>query len=118
MKRPVELTVNGVLYKLEIEPRRTLLEVIREVIGLTGTKRGCDRGNCGSCTVIMDQKPVASCLVLAVEAHSKSITTIEGVADHGHLHPLQEAFLEHGAIQCGFCTPGMVMSAKALIDNN
>ncbi len=118
MKQLMKLTINGVPHELEVEPRRTLLEVIRERTGLTGTKKGCDRGNCGSCTVIIDGNPVASCLTLAIEAQGKNITTIEGLAEGNKLHPLQKAFIEHGSIQCGFCTPGMVMSAKALLDKH
>jgi carbon-monoxide dehydrogenase small subunit len=108
--------INGEDYELAIDPRRTLLEVLREEVGLTGTKKGCDEGDCGACTVIIDGKAVTSCLVLAVEAQGKEILTIEGLAEDGELHPVQKAFVEYGAIQCGFCTPGMVMSAKALLD--
>ncbi len=118
MKKRIELTVNGELYDLEVDVHRTLLEVLRENLELTGTKRGCDEGNCGACTVLMDGKPVASCMVLAVQAPGKEIVTIEGLAVDGTLHPLQEAFVQYGAIQCGFCTPGMVLSAKAFLDNN
>jgi carbon-monoxide dehydrogenase small subunit len=118
LKKGITLTVNGERYDIEVDVRRTLLEVLREQLELTGTKKGCDEGNCGACTVLIDGKPVASCLLLAVEAHGKEITTIEGLAVNGKLHPLQQAFVDHGAIQCGFCTPGMVLSAKALLDNN
>ena len=119
MKRlEVILTVNHVNYRVEVEPRRTLVEVLRETLGLTGTKRSCNEGECGACTVLMDGKPVASCLVLAVDAHGREIVTIEGLSQGERLHPLQEAFVKHGAIQCGFCTPGMVLSAKALLDRN
>ena len=118
MKRKIELLVNGEPYDIEVDAHRTLLEVLRENLGLTGTKKGCDEGNCGACTVLMNGKPVTSCLVLAIEAHGKEIVTIEGLASDGKLHPVQEAFVQHGAIQCGFCTPGMVLTAKALIDNN
>ncbi len=118
MKKSVELKVNGESYELAIDPRRTLLEVLRDGLGLTGTKKGCGAGDCGACTVIMDGKPVVSCLVLAVEAQGKDIMTIEGLATDGQLHPLQAAFVEHGATQCGFCTPGMILSAKALLDAN
>ncbi len=118
MKKLIKVTINGFLYEIEIESRRTLLEVLREQVGLTGTKKGCDRGNCGSCTVIINGNPVASCLTLAIEADGKNITTIEGLARDGHLHPVQKAFIEHGAIQCGFCTPGMIMSATALLGKN
>jgi carbon-monoxide dehydrogenase small subunit len=95
-----------------------LLDVIREDLGLTGTKEGCGLGECGACTVIMDGKTVNSCLVLAAEADGKEITTVEGVADGDRLHPVQQAFLDEGGLQCGFCTPGMIMSAKALLDEN
>jgi len=112
------LKVNGTDYRLNIETRRTLLEVLRENLGLTGTKKSCNEGNCGACTVLMDGRPVASCLVLAIDAQGKEILTIEGLSEGEKLHPIQEAFLKHGGIQCGFCTPGMVMSAKALLDEN
>jgi carbon-monoxide dehydrogenase small subunit len=112
----ITLKVNGINYRLSIEARRTLLEVLRENLGLTGTKKSCNEGNCGACTVLMDGKPVASCLVLAIDAQGKEILTIEGLSEGEKLHPIQEAFLKHGAIQCGFCTPGMVMSAKAFLD--
>lgn len=118
MKQVIQLTVNGQLYEVGVQPWRTLLEVLREELELTGTKRGCDIGDCGACTVLLDGKPAASCLVLALEAQGKDILTIEGLATNEHLHPLQSAFVEHGAIQCGFCTPGMLMSAKALLDRN
>jgi carbon-monoxide dehydrogenase small subunit len=114
----IMLRVNGINYNLSIEPRRTLVEVLRETLGLTGTKKSCNEGECGACTVIVDGKPVASCLVLAMDAQGKDILTIEGISEGEKLHPIQEAFLKHGAIQCGFCTPGMVMSAKALLDEN
>ncbi len=118
MKQIVQLRVNGELHEINVEPQRTLVEVLRDELGLTGTKKGCDRGDCGSCTVIMDGKIVASCLILAVEAEGSEITTIEGLAEDDNLHPVQQAFIEHGAIQCGFCTPGMILSAKALLDQN
>ena len=118
MKQLVELKVNGETYEVAIEPRRTLLEVLRDNLGLTGAKKACDTGDCGACTVIMDGKPVVSCLVLAVEAQGKEILTIEGLAENGKLHPLQQAFVDYGAIQCGFCTPGMIMATKALLDDN
>ena len=115
--KQIKLTVNGTLYEVSVHPWEALVEVIRDNLGLTGTKEGCGLGECGACTVIMDGKPVNSCLVLAVEADGKQITTIEGLADD-KLHPLQEAFIEEGGMQCGFCTPGMIMSAKALLDEN
>jgi carbon-monoxide dehydrogenase small subunit len=120
MKNRVDITlnVNGQAYELEIEPHRTLVEVLRETLGFTGTKKSCNEGECGACTVIMDDKPVASCLVLALDAQGKKILTIEGLAQGENLHPLQIAFVRKGGIQCGFCTPGMVMSAKALLDKN
>lgn len=101
---------------MAIEPQRTLLEVLREDLGLTGTKFGCDTGECGACTVLMDGNPVLSCMTLAVEVQDKDILTIEGIARHAELHPLQRSFIEHGAIQCGYCTAGMILSAKALLD--
>ena len=118
MKRELRLTVNGDEYHVLVEPRRTLLEVIREDIGLTGTKNGCGAGECGACTVLLDNEAVNSCLVLAHEADGQEVVTIEGLARGGALHPVQEAFVEQGAIQCGFCTPGMVLSTVALLDRN
>lgn len=118
LKQLLELRVNGELCQVEVEPHRTLLEVLRENLGLTGAKKGCDEGQCGCCSVLMDGKVVDSCLVLAVHARGKEITTIEGLAKDGKLHPLQDAFIKYGAIQCGFCTPGMILSAKALLDRN
>jgi carbon-monoxide dehydrogenase small subunit len=118
MKQPMRFTINGEIYEDEIDVRRTLLEVLRENFGLTGTKKGCNEGECGTCTVLLDGKPVASCLVLAVEAQGKRIETVEGLAQGGELHPLQQAFLDHGAFQCGFCTPGVLMAAKGLLDEN
>ncbi len=116
MKVAISLNINGEEYHLNVEPKRTLLDTIREDIGLTGTKKGCDSGDCGACTIILDGEPVNSCIVLAVDANGKQITTIEGLAANGTLHPLQDAFVQHGAVQCGFCTPGMVLAAKALLD--
>ncbi len=117
MTHDMELKVNGDVYKIQVDTRRTLLEVLREQLGLTGTKEMCNKGDCGGCTVIMDGKAVLSCLVLAVEANGKEVLTIEGLAGAGHkLHPIQRAFVDHGAIQCGYCTPGFIMSAKALLD--
>ncbi len=110
--------MNGQRYRLEVEPRATLLDVIRYGLGLTGTKAGCEKGECGTCTVIMDNRPVNSCLILAVEADGSEILTIEGLATVEDLHPLQKSFVEMGAIQCGFCTPGMILVAKALLDKN
>jgi carbon-monoxide dehydrogenase small subunit len=114
----IKITVNGEIHELTIKPWRTLLEVIREELKLTGTKEGCGLGECGACTVIMDGKTVNSCLVLASEADGKEILTIEGLADGDKLHPIQEAFVIHGGMQCGFCTSGMILSAKALLEKN
>ncbi|MCL5266170.1 MAG: (2Fe-2S)-binding protein [Chloroflexi bacterium] len=118
MKERIALLVNSEEYVVDVEPYWTLLDVLRREIGLTGTKKGCDSGDCGACTVLMDGKAVDSCLVLAVAAQGKSILTIEGLARDEKLHPLQEAFIEYGAIQCGYCTSGMILSAKALLDEN
>lgn len=115
MKRKVKLNVNGEVWELEVAPQRTLLEVLREDLALTGAKEGCGLGACGSCTVLIDGIPILSCLTLAVEVQNKSIVTIEGLAKDGEPDPLQQAFVEHGAIQCGFCTPGSIISAKALL---
>jgi carbon-monoxide dehydrogenase small subunit len=117
-QQEIVLNVNGNMYKLNIEPHRTLVEVLRDTLGLTGTKKSCNEGECGACTVLMDGKPVASCLVLAIDAQGKQILTIEGLSEGEKLHPIQEAFLRNGGIQCGFCTPGMVMSAKAFLDEH
>ena len=118
MKRELRVIVNGNEHHLFVEPRRTLLEVIRDDIGLTGTKDGCGAGECGACTVLLDNVPVNSCLVLAHEADGREVVTIEGLSGGAVLHPVQQAFVESGAIQCGFCTPGMVISTKALLDKN
>ena len=118
MKQDIVLNVNGIQYNINIETHRTLVEVLRDTLGLTGTKKSCNEGECGACTVLMDGKPVASCLVLAVAAQGKEITTIEGLSHGEQLDPVQEAFVKHTAIQCGFCTPGMVMAAKAFLDEN
>jgi aerobic-type carbon monoxide dehydrogenase small subunit (CoxS/CutS family) len=114
----VALTVNGKQMELDVDSRMTLAELLREKLGLMGTKVGCNRAECGSCTVLLDGQPVYSCTVLAVETAGREVLTIEGLfAAGGKLHPLQEAFIEHDALQCGFCTPGMVMSLKALLEN-
>ncbi|MBA4390014.1 MAG: (2Fe-2S)-binding protein [Syntrophus sp. (in: bacteria)] len=118
MKKIITLKVNNKEYEVAVAPNRTLTQVLREDLNLPGTKCGCDMGDCGACTVILDDRPVNSCLVLAVQAHNREITTIEGVADGPNLHPIQQAFVEHGAVQCGFCTPGMVLSAKSLLEKN
>jgi len=116
MKHILQLHVNGETYEVLTEIHKTLLEVLREDIGLTGTKRGCDLGACGACTVLIDGKPHLSCLTLAVDVQGKEVLTIEGLSHNGDLHPLQKAFIEKGAIQCGFCTPGMILAAKAFLD--
>ncbi|MDA8213619.1 MAG: (2Fe-2S)-binding protein [Clostridia bacterium] len=117
MKRLINLVVNGESHEVAVSPEQTLLEVLREELGLTGTKKGCNQGECGACTVLVDGKPVSSCLVLAVSVNGKSVSTIEGLSQDGRLHPLQEAFVKYGAIQCGFCTPGMLLAAKYLLEN-
>jgi len=118
MKCKVQFKVNGVVEEVFVVPWRTLAEVLREELGLTGLKIGCDLGNCGSCTIIMDGKAVRSCLILAPQADGSEIVTIEGLSGENGLHPLQEAFIEHFAIQCGYCTPGMILAAKVLLDDN
>ena len=115
-KQTIELDVNGMSYTISVLPQRTLLEVLREDLFLTGTKEGCSDGECGVCTVLLDGLPVRSCLLLAVDVRGRKVTTVEGLAEGGTLHPLQEAFIEQGAIQCGYCTPGMLLSAKALLE--
>jgi len=114
----MKITVNGIDYEIPREPWRTLLDVLRYELRLTGTKEGCGTGSCGSCTVILDGKAVNSCLIFAAEVEGKEITTIEGLAQPGKLHPLQQAFIDEGAVQCGFCTPGMILAAKAFLDSN
>ncbi|MGH7766579.1 MAG: (2Fe-2S)-binding protein [Candidatus Binatia bacterium] len=118
MKRRVTLHVNGETYELEIEPNRLLLHALREDIELTGTKEGCSIGVCGACSVMVDGRLVSSCLTLAIACQGKEITTIEGLAKDGELHPLQQAFVEYGGLQCGICTPGQIIAAKALLDEN
>jgi len=118
MKQEIKLKVNGAPYEVFVEPWKTLLDVLREEIGLTGVKSGCEEGECGACTVLVDGKAVNSCLMLAPQAQGKEIITIEGLEGEEGLHPLQQAFVEHFAVQCGFCTPGMILSAKALLDKN
>jgi carbon-monoxide dehydrogenase small subunit len=118
MKKLINLIVNGKRYELAVMPNMTLADMLRKELGLTGTKKGCDAGDCGSCTVILDGKPVNSCLVLAVQASGREVLTIEGMGTEEGLHPIQKAFVENGAIQCGFCSPGMILSAKALLDRN
>lgn len=114
----ISATVNGEETEFLCEPRQSLLEVLRETIGLTGSKEGCNNGNCGACNVILDGALVNSCLVLAVEIQGRSVTTIEGIATSKGLHPLQQKFIEHAALQCGFCTPGFIVASKALLDVN
>jgi carbon-monoxide dehydrogenase small subunit len=115
MKTLITLKVNDRQWDLAVEPNRTLVDVLRYDLGLTGTKKGCDLGECGSCTVILNGKPVNSCLVLAIQANGAEILTIEGLRPSEGLHPLQQAFVDKGAIQCGFCTPGMILSATSLL---
>ena len=115
MKRAIEFNVNGDTYELLTAPNQTLLEVLRDKLGLTGTKRGCDLGACGACTVLIDGEAYLSCLMLAVDAVGKEIMTIEGLAAGGELHPLQSAFIDLGGLQCGFCTPGMILTAEAIL---
>jgi len=116
--KKISFILNGKQYELRVKPWQTLLELIREDLNMTGTKEGCGQGECGSCTVIMNGKTVNSCLVPAIEADGQEILTIEGLSDNDRLHPIQEAFVSHSGMQCGFCTPGMIMSAKALLDSN
>jgi len=119
MKKTISFVLNGESTEVEIEPHLTLLQLLRDGLGLTGTKEGCGMGECGACTVLLDGKTVNSCIFPAMEVDGKSVTSIEGLTDaQGNLHPIQKAFIEYGAIQCGFCTPGMVLSAKALLDEN
>ena len=118
MKRLIELRVNGAQYELAVEPGATLLEAIRDQMGLTGTKESCGTGECGACTVLLNDRPVLACLTLAVDCQGLEIVTIEGLAKGEELHPVQQAFHELGAIQCGFCSPGMILSTKALLDHN
>lgn len=118
MKHSITLDINGETYEVTVEADDLLVDVIRDHLDLTGTKKSCGSGECGSCTLLMDGAPVPSCLVLAIDAQGKQITTIEGLSKDGHLHPLQESFVEKGAIQCGFCTPGMILASKALLDEN
>ena len=114
----ITLNINGTIHQVDIKPLETLLAVLRDLLNLTGTKDGCGEGVCGACTVLVDGRPVSSCLLLAAYAEGKTITTIEGVSGDGKLHPLQKAFLDNGAFQCGYCTPGMILMAKALLEQN
>ena len=118
MKHKIRFTINGEVKEMEVQPNKTLLKMLREDLDLIGAKEGCGAGECGACTVLVDNEPVNSCLMLAVEADGKEILTIEGLSDGINLDPIQESFLKHNAIQCGYCTPGMVMSAKALLNRN
>jgi len=117
-KKVIELNVNGAVYEMLVKPQQTLLEVLRDSLGLTGAKEGCGLGGCGACTVLIDGAPALSCLMLVEVAVGKAVVTIEGLAHEGALHPLQESFVQHGAIQCGYCSPGMIMTGKALLDQN
>jgi aerobic-type carbon monoxide dehydrogenase small subunit (CoxS/CutS family) len=118
VRHPATLEVNGTSFSVELEAGRTLLSVLRGELGLTGTKEGCDDSECGACMVLIDGEPVNSCSFLALQADGRAVTTVEGLASGSELHPLQRAFLEHGGVQCGFCTPGMLMSAAALLAAN
>jgi aerobic-type carbon monoxide dehydrogenase small subunit (CoxS/CutS family) len=114
----VSFTLNGRHQEIEVEPHELLLDVVRERLGLTGAKRSCDVQVCGACTLLVDGRPISACTTLALEVRGRSVLTIEGLAEDGKLHPLQEAFIDHGGFQCGFCTPGMILAAKALLDEN
>jgi carbon-monoxide dehydrogenase small subunit len=118
MRKELRLVVNGQPYELYVKPKTLLVEVLRDQLGLTGTKRGCNSASCGACTVMLNGMAVKSCSILALQADGAEVLTVEGLASGGKLHPLQEAFLDHGAFQCGFCTAGMLMSAKAMLDEN
>lgn len=118
MKQVVNLSINGNSYEVAIRPQALLIDVLRKTVGLTGTKKGCGQGDCGTCTVLIDNKRALACLTLALTCQGKEITTIEGIDHNGKLDPVQQAFVDKGAVQCGFCTPGMVMSAKALLNEN
>lgn len=117
-KTPIELTVNGEKHRLQVEPRVTLLDALRDQLDLTGAKRVCDRGECGACTVLLNDKPVYACAVLAIDAQGKPITTVESLMQDGKLHPVQQAFVDNDASQCGFCTPGFVVACKAFLDKH
>lgn len=117
-KVPIKLTINDQRYEMFVESRRTLLDALRKDCGLKGTKKVCDEGTCGACTVLLDGKAIYACMALAIECQGKSIETIEGLQNQGRLHPIQQAFIDHDALQCGFCTPGQIMSAKALLRNH
>ncbi len=118
MRELIRLSVNGEEVEVAVRPNATLLEALRNDLGLTGAKKGCGEGDCGACTVLLDGRPVPSCLVLAMQANGHDILTVEGLAEEGRLHPIQQAFVDAGGVQCGFCTPGMLLSAKSLLDSN
>ena len=118
MKKPLRMTVNGEPQQLFVEPYCSLLDGLRDELHLTGTKKGCDEGDCGACTILLNGKPVTSCLVLAHSAHDAQVTTVEGLADRERLHPVQQAFVDRGGLQCGFCTPGLIMAAVGLLNEN
>jgi carbon-monoxide dehydrogenase small subunit len=118
VKHNFSITVNGQTYEVSVEPRKTLLSVLRDQLHLTGTKEGCSTGDCGACTIIMDGATYTSCLVLGVEANGRDITTVEGIAEEGKLHPVQESFVKKGGLQCGFCTAGLIVSSSALLNEN
>ena len=118
MKKPLRLTVNGEPQQLFVEPHCSLLDALRDELHLTGTKKGCDEGDCGACTLLLNGRPVTSCLVLAHSAHDAQVTTVEGLADRERLHPVQQAFVDRGGLQCGFCTPGLIMAAVGLLNEN
>jgi carbon-monoxide dehydrogenase small subunit len=115
---PISFTLNGKMQELDVEPHELLLDVVRDRLGLTGVKRSCDVQVCGACTLLVDGRPVSACTSLAFEVRDRSVLTIEGLAENGKLHPLQQSFIDHGGFQCGFCTPGMILAAKALLDEN
>jgi carbon-monoxide dehydrogenase small subunit len=118
IEREIELKVNGSAVRVLVKPQDLLVDVLRDRLGLIGTKKGCGTGECGACTVLLDGRPVNACLILALRAQNKEILTIEGLGSPQNLHPLQESFIERGAVQCGFCAPGMLLAAKALLDQN
>ena len=118
MSKEISFILNGSEVRVAVGGHQRLIDILRGPLGQTGTKEGCGEGECGACTVLLDGKPVCSCIILALDVDGREVTTIEGIAEDGNLHPLQEAFVEYGAIQCGFCTPGMILSAKALLDEN
>ena len=118
MRHPIRLTVNGEAYEILVEPFMSLLDALRDELQMTGTKKGCDEGDCGACTVILDGKAVTSCLVLAMDANGRDVLTVEGLAQRDRLHPVQQAFLENGGVQCGFCIPGLIMTTVAYLREN